>query len=165
MLGAMEPTGLDEASPRTVISPSRNDPLVHTLSESVGGPLGTHAAPGVVRSGWWTPELVLLILTIAAAIGGVLIKGYCRVNGWNSPSEFYATCYSDFPTLFTERGFADGALPLFSHGAPFEYPVITSLVAGFTALLVPGSGSSPSRASVVAYCWGLPGVSPSGEWV
>jgi uncharacterized membrane protein len=143
----MEPTGLDEASPRTVISPSRNDPLVHTLSESVGGPLGTHSAPGVVRSSWWTPELVLLILTTAAAIGGVLIKGYCRVNGWNSPSEFYATCYSDFPTLFTQRGFADGVLPLFSHGAPFEYPVITSLIAGFTALLVPGSGANPTRAA------------------
>lgn len=144
MLGAMEPTGSDARS-RTVISPSRNDPLVHTLSEAVGGPLGDHAAPGILRSGWWTPELVLLILTTIAAVGGVLIKGYCRVNGWSTPSQFYATCYSDFPTLFAERGFADHILPLFSQGQPFEYPVITSLIAGISALLVPGSGVTPAR--------------------
>ena len=144
----MEPTADDGGrAPRAVISPSRNDPLVHTLSEGVGGPLGSHVDSGSARSGFWTPELVLLMLTAAAAIGGVLIKGYCRVNGWSSPTEFYSTCYSDFPSLFKERGLADGILPLFSQGTLFEYPVITSLIAGLTALLVPGSGATDARAT------------------
>ncbi|MCH6468399.1 glycosyltransferase family 87 protein [Sinomonas terrae] len=144
----MEPTADDGGrAPRGVISPSRNDPLVHTLSEAVGGPIGNHAAPGLVRSGWWTAEVVLIILTVLAASGGVLIKGYCQAVGWNPPTEFYATCYSDLPTLFKERGLADGVLPLFSHSALFEYPVITSLIAGFTALLVPGVGATDARAT------------------
>ncbi|WP_136611465.1 glycosyltransferase family 87 protein [Sinomonas albida] len=144
----MEPTADDGGrGPRAVISPSRNDPLVHTLSEGLGGPLGSHAAPGSVRGVFWRPELILLILTVVAAIAGVLIKGYCRVNGWTSPSEFYATCYSDFPTLFKERGLADGVLPLFSHGTLFEYPVLTSLIAGLTALVIPGTGATEARAT------------------
>ncbi|NUP75758.1 MAG: DUF2029 domain-containing protein [Sinomonas sp.] len=144
----MESTADDGGrAPRAVISPSRNDPLVHTLSEALGGPLGAHAAPGVVRSGFWTPELVLLLLTAVAAILGVVIKGYCRVNGWNPPGEFYATCYSDFPSLFKERGFADGVVPLFSHGSLFEYPVLTSLIAAVTAFMVPGSGATDARAT------------------
>jgi uncharacterized membrane protein len=148
MLGAMEPTADDGGrAPRAVISPSRNDPLVHTLSEVVGGPVGNHAAPGLVRSGFWTAELVLIVLTVLAAIGGVLMKGYCQAVGWNAPTAFYATCYSDFPTLFKTRGLADGVLPLFSHTALFEYPVVTSLIAGFTALLVPGVGATDARAT------------------
>ncbi|MDQ4503935.1 glycosyltransferase 87 family protein [Sinomonas sp. ASV322] len=144
----MDPTADDDGrAPRAVMSPSRNDPLVHTLSEVVGGPVGSHAAPGIVRRGIWTPELMLLILTAAAAVAGVLIKGYCRANGWNSPAEFYATCYSDFPTLFKERGFADGILPLFTPGTRFEYPVVTSFIAAVTALVVPGHGASDARAT------------------
>ncbi|GAA2201436.1 glycosyltransferase family 87 protein [Sinomonas flava] len=139
----------DEKPPKpyAVISPTRNDPLLHTLSESIGGPLGDHAAPGLVKSGFWTPERVLIVLTAVAAIIGVVIKGYCRVNGWNTPTHFYATCYSDLPTLFKERGLAEGVLPFFTQDALFEYPVIMGLIAGATALLVPGSGVSDARAT------------------
>lgn len=144
----MQPSPDEKPDARqAVISPTRNDPLLHTLSEAIGGPLGDHAAPGVVRSGFWTPERVLVILTALAAVLGVVIKGYCRVNGWTTPQQFYAGCYSDLPVLFKERGFADGILPLFGQGAPFEYPVITSLLAGFTALAVPGIGVTEARAT------------------
>ncbi|GAB3267730.1 glycosyltransferase 87 family protein [Sinomonas notoginsengisoli] len=132
---------------QAVISPTRNDPFLHTMSEIVGGPLGDHAAPGLIRSGFWTPERVLVLFTAAAAILGVVIKGYCRVNGWITPQHFYAACYSDIPALFKERGFADGILPFFSQNAPFEYPVLTSLIAGLTALMVPGSGVTEARAT------------------
>jgi uncharacterized membrane protein len=130
---------------QAVISPTRNDPLLHTLSESIGGPLGDHAAPGLVRSGFWTAERVLILLTALAALAGVALKGYCRIYGWNSPQQFYSTCYSDFPSLFTERGLADGVMPFLSQGHPFEYPILTSLIAGITALAVPGSGASTAR--------------------
>jgi uncharacterized membrane protein len=133
--------------PHAVISPTRNDPLLRTLSESVGGPLGDHAAPGVVASGLWTPERVLIVLTTLAAVLGVVLKGYCRVNGWTTPQHFYATCYSDLPTLFGERGLAEGVLPFFTQDALFEYPVIMGLIAGATALLVPGEGVSQARST------------------
>ncbi|GAB4098966.1 glycosyltransferase family 87 protein [Sinomonas halotolerans] len=130
-----------------VISPTRNDPLLGTLSEAVGGPLGEHAAPGIVRSGFWTPERVLIVLTTLAAVLGVVLKGYCRVNGWTTPTHFYATCYSDLPTLFKERGLAEGVLPFFTPDALFEYPVVMGLIAGATALLVPGTVVSEARAT------------------
>ncbi|WP_369045973.1 glycosyltransferase family 87 protein [Sinomonas sp. P10A9] len=144
----MQPSPDEKPDARqAVISPTRNDPLLHTLSEAIGGPLGDHAAPGIVRSGFWTPERVLVILTALAAVLGVVIKGYCRVNGWTTPQHFYAACYSDLPVLFKERGFADGILPLLGQGAPFEYPVLTSLIAGLTALVVPGTGTTEARAT------------------
>lgn len=130
---------------QAVISPTRNDPLLHTLSESIGGPLGDHAAPGLVRSGFWTPERVLIVLTALAAVAGVALKGYCRTYGWSTPQQFYSTCYSDFPSLFSERGLADGIMPFLSQGHPFEYPVLTSLIAGITALFVPGTGAGAAR--------------------
>jgi uncharacterized membrane protein len=93
----------------------------------------------------FTVERVLILLTVLAALVGILLKGYCRVNGWESPTQFYATCYSDFPELFRNRGLADGTFPALGPGSQFEYPVLIALVAGVTAWLVPGSGASDER--------------------
>jgi uncharacterized membrane protein len=95
----------------------------------------------------FTVERVLILLTVVAALIGVLLKGYCRANGWESPSQFYATCYSDFPELFRNRGLAGKAFPIL--GSQFEYPVLVGLIAGLTAWLVPGTGISEGR--VLAY--------------
>jgi uncharacterized membrane protein len=94
-------------------------------------------------------ERVLILLTVLAALLGILLKSYCRANGWETPGQFYSTCYSDFPELFRNRGLGDGAFPFVTKGTFFEYPVLMGLIAGATALLVPGEGTSGDR--VLAY--------------
>jgi len=89
------------------------------------------------------------MLTVLAAVIGILLKSYCRSNGWETPGQFYATCYSDFPELFKNRGLGDGAFPFITQGTFFEYPVLMGFIAGATALLVPGEGVSATR--ILAY--------------
>lgn len=134
----------DGRRPRIVV-PSRSDTLLRNFTELVGGPLGARTDPGVVSPGIFTVERVLILLTALAALVGILLKGYCRVNGWETPTQFYATCYSDFPELFRNRGLASGIFPILGSGSQFEYPVLTALIAGVTAWLVPG-GDANARA-------------------
>ena len=133
-----------QKSARFVV-PSRSDSLLRNFTELIGGPLGRHSSPGKVSPAPFTVERVLIILTVLAALLAVLAKDYCRVNGWETPSQFYSTCYSDFPELFKNRGLGDGAFPFFTQGSLFEYPVLMGIIAGFTALLVPGKGVSSER--------------------
>ncbi|MDQ0799144.1 glycosyltransferase 87 family protein [Arthrobacter sp. SLBN-112] len=130
--------------PRIVV-PSRSDALLRNFTEVIGGPLGSRADPGVASPGIYTVERVLVVLTALAALVGILLKGYCRVNGWETPTQFYATCYSDFPELFRNRGMAQGVFPILGSGSQFEYPVLIGLIAGLTAWLVPG-GDANARA-------------------
>ncbi|WP_284976951.1 glycosyltransferase 87 family protein [Arthrobacter sp. efr-133-TYG-104] len=142
---------MQETKPRSqpqrarFVVPSRSDPLLRNFTELVGGPLGRHASPGRISPGLFRIELVLIILTVIAALVAVLTKDYCRVNGWHTPDQFYATCYSDFPELFRNRGLGDGVFPFFTQGGQFEYPVLMGIVAGVTALLVPGHGTGDER--------------------
>ncbi len=127
------------------VVPSRSDSLLRNFTELIGGPLGKHSSPGTVSSGPFTVERVLIMLTVIAAVLAVLAKDYCRVNGWQTPGQFYATCYSDFPELFKNRGLGDGVFPFFTQGSLFEYPVLMGIIAGITALLVPGQGVGNER--------------------
>ena len=149
-LEAMEDTQPPEHRGRLrLVVPSRSDVLLRNFTEVVGGPLGSRTAPGIVSPGIFTVERVLVLLTVLAALAGILLKGYCRANGWESPTQFYATCYSDFPELFRNRGLADGIFPIVGTGSQFEYPVLTALFAGVTAWLVPGTGTPDAR--ILAY--------------
>ncbi|MCR1161964.1 glycosyltransferase 87 family protein [Paenarthrobacter sp. UW852] len=128
-----------------VVVPSRSDSLLRNFTELIGGPLGRHSSPGEASSGPFTVERALILLTVLAALLAVLAKDYCRVNGWETPGQFYSTCYSDFPELFKNRGLGDGVIPLFTQGSQFEYPVLMGIIAGITALLVPGQGVNNDR--------------------
>jgi hypothetical protein len=127
------------------VVPSRSDSLLRNFTELVGGPLGKRASPGEVSARPFTVERVLIVLTVIAALLAVLAKDYCRVNGWETPGQFYATCYSDFPELFKNRGLGDGVFPFFTQGSLFEYPVLMGIIAGVTALMVPGQGEGSER--------------------
>ncbi|HAG60225.1 MAG TPA: hypothetical protein DCL83_13370, partial [Arthrobacter bacterium] len=144
-----------------LVVPSRSDLLLKNFTELIGGPMGARSAPGLVSPGVFSVERVLIILTVLAALAGIAIKGYCRTNGWETPSQFYSTCYSDFPDFFRNRGLGDGTFPLLSPGSLFEDPVLMGLIAGATAWLVPGVGVTDTRilgyfdvnATLVAAVW------------
>ncbi|WP_405474004.1 glycosyltransferase family 87 protein [Paenarthrobacter ilicis] len=143
------------------VVPSRSDSLLRNFTEVIGGPLGRRSSPGEISPGPFSVERVLILLTVLAAVLAVLAKDYCRVNGWETPGQFYSTCYSDFPELFKNRGLGDGIIPFFSQGSSFEYPALMGIIAGVTALLVPGQGVDNARilgyfdvnAALIAALW------------
>jgi uncharacterized membrane protein len=129
-----------------VVAPSREDPVVRAGSEVLGGPLGARARLGAAR--FWTPLAVLLLLTTAAMLLGVVAKQHCRAQGWSTPDQFFHLCYSDVPSLFGARGLATGTVPYVSDVPAeqmVEYPVLTGAVMWATALLTPGEGYTSER--------------------
>jgi uncharacterized membrane protein len=113
--------------------PSRDDPLVASLSEGVGGPVGRHAAVG---QSWWGPIRVALAVGCVVLGLGVLADAGCRADGWDRREDralWTGLCYSDVAFLYRERGgLADG---LVYRDAPFlEYPVLAGAVMQVSAL-------------------------------
>ncbi|HET6268715.1 MAG TPA: hypothetical protein VFE00_01405, partial [Arthrobacter sp.] len=67
-----------------LVIPSRSELLLRNFTELIGGPMGHRSAPGIVSPGFFTVERVLVLLTVLAALAGILVKNYCRSNGWDS---------------------------------------------------------------------------------
>jgi hypothetical protein len=128
-----------------LVVPSRSDLLLKNFTELIGGPMGARSAPGIVSPGVFTVERVLIILTVLAALGALAFKGYCRANGWQSPDQFYSTCYSDFPDFFRNRGLGEDPFVFLRQGNLFDYPVLLGFIAGATAWLLPGNGVTDGR--------------------
>jgi hypothetical protein len=144
-----------------LVVPSRSDLLLKNFTEVIGGPMGVRSAPGLVSPGVFTVERVLIILTVLAALVSLAAKGYCRTNGWQTPGQFYSTCYSDFPDFFRNRGLGENPFTFLSQGTLFEYPVLLGLIAGAVAWLIPGEGMTDARilgyfdvnATLIAAVW------------
>jgi hypothetical protein len=144
-----------------LVVPSRSDLLLKNFTELIGGPLGARSAPGIVSPGLFTVERVLIILTVLAALGALAVKGYCRANGWQSPDQFYSTCYSDLPDFLRNRGLGEDPFVFLSQGNLFDYPVLMGFIAGATAWLTPGNGVTDGRilryfdvnATLIAAVW------------
>ena len=147
-----------------IVVPSRNDPFLRRFTELIGGPLGRYTAPGIVSPGFFTVERVLILLTTLSALLAVLVKMPCRTGGWSTPDHFYQACYSDWPELFRTRGLGDGVFPFLSEGALFEYPVLLGLLAGATALMIPGQEDGATALRVLQY-FDLNAVLATGAWI
>ncbi len=111
------------------VHPTQDDPLVGSLSEVVGGPVGPHAG----RHRWWTPVRVLLALTALVLALGLVQKTSCYQDSWQNGDQRYThMCYSDLPYLYTGRGFAELSWPYDDDAqvrdryAVMEYPVLIS---------------------------------------
>ncbi len=90
------------------VHPTRDDAVVAAVSESVGGPMGEHAAP----HRFWSPVRVLLLLTALCFAVGMVQKAPCANSVWQNGAEnFNNMCYSDLPPLYYGRGLADGHWP------------------------------------------------------
>jgi uncharacterized membrane protein len=128
------------------VDPTIDDPVVATLSESVGGPVGTRAG----RHPWWTPVRVVLALTAICLALGMVQKNNCYQDTWQDGQARYAQmCYSDLPYLYTGRGFAELNWP-YSDDAQvraryevMEYPVGISYWAWGTAWVTHWLNGSP----------------------
>jgi uncharacterized membrane protein len=90
------------------VHPSRDDPLVRSLSEVAGGPLGDHAG----RHPWWTPLRVVLLLASVALALEMVSKAPCLDTAGEGGTSRYATlCWSDVSQAYVDRGLAELAWP------------------------------------------------------
>ena len=128
------------------VHPTRDDPVVASLSEGVGGPVGEHAG----RHPWWTPVRVMLALTALCFALGLVQKSSCYDESWLNGTERYAhMCYSDVPYLYTGRGFAELNWPYSDDEqvrmrySAMEYPAVTSYWAWGTAWVTHWVSGSP----------------------
>ncbi|MDR3662999.1 MAG: glycosyltransferase 87 family protein, partial [Mycobacterium sp.] len=100
--------------------PSRTDPLVAALSETVGGPVGRHALIG--RARFLTPFRVMLMIALVFLALGYTTKSPClvttgsgtadqRVANWQNQRAYYEFCYSDTVPLYTAELLNLGKFP------------------------------------------------------
>ncbi|UUZ61115.1 hypothetical protein [Nocardioides sp. B-3] len=94
---------------RDRVSPSREDAVVHSVSEAIGGPLGDHAG----RHPWWTPLRVVLLLAAVAMSLGIVAKAPCLdIAGETGNTGRYTNlCWSDASTAYVANGHAEGIWP------------------------------------------------------
>lgn len=113
-----------------MVLPSRDDSLVRSGSEGIGGVAGDRVRPAPRRV-----MAVLLVLTGLACALALLQKAPCRSDGWTDGGMYPQLCYSDIALLYSARGLADG-LPLYEPSAghdALEYPVLTGMVMAASA--------------------------------
>ncbi|HEX5861799.1 MAG TPA: glycosyltransferase 87 family protein [Nocardioides sp.] len=128
------------------VHPTRDDPVVTSLSESVGGPLGSRAG----HHPWWTPVRVVLALTALCFALGMVQKAPCFQDSWQDGSARYThMCYSDLPYLYTGRGLAElnwpysGDEQVRGRYDVMEYPVGIAYFAWATAWATHWANGSP----------------------
>lgn len=138
------PVGGPGDDPR--VHPTLDDPVVTTLSESLGGPVGEHAG----RHRWWTPVRVVLAMTALCFALGMVQKTSCYDDYWQDGDARYThMCYSDLPYLYTGRGFVELNWPYTDDQQVrdrydvMEYPVVISYYAWATAWVTHWWNGSP----------------------
>jgi uncharacterized membrane protein len=90
------------------VDPTRDDPLVRSVSEVVGGPAGDHAG----SHPWWSPlRVVLLLATLALSLGMVAKAPCLDVAGEGGTGRYAALCWSDVAQSYVDRGHAELAWP------------------------------------------------------
>ncbi|MEQ6900864.1 glycosyltransferase 87 family protein [Nocardioides sp. YIM 152588] len=150
----------------TQVYPSREDPVVRGLSESIGGPMGEHGT----RHRWWTPTRVLLLLTAVVFSLGLIQKAPCSVvEGQDQNWTYSHMCYTDLRPLYIPRGLAEHAWPYTDDAETrdryevMEYPVGISYWAWGTSWVAHWLNGSPDLAEryrlPVDELWGLPEMS------
>lgn len=94
---------------RDRVSPSREDAVVRSVSEAIGGPLGDHAG----RHPWWTPLRAVLLLAAIAMSLGIAAKAPCLdISGETGNTNRYTNlCWSDASTAYVANGYAEGVWP------------------------------------------------------
>ncbi|GAB3866958.1 glycosyltransferase family 87 protein [Dactylosporangium cerinum] len=116
--------------------PATSDRFVGGLSESIGGPLGSHAVR--TSSRFWTPARVVLLLICAMLSFSWMQKSPCRDGAWADMKQYKYFCYTDVLALYYAEGLNEGQVPYADHQV--EYPVLTGAFMGVLGLPVHSLG-------------------------
>ncbi|MGH3647497.1 MAG: glycosyltransferase family 87 protein [Micromonosporaceae bacterium] len=117
--------------------PADSDAVVRGLSESIGGPLGEHAA--TPRRTFWTPVRVVLAIAVLMFAAHWLQKSPCQDGAWTDLKQYSQFCYTDVLALYYGEGLSEGKVPYRDH--PVEYPVLTGYFMGALGLPVHALGA------------------------
>jgi len=83
------------------------------------------------------PVVVLIFLSVVAALVGVAKFSPCEQSLWATPDQYVHACYSDIATLYGERELNDDRWAYSSKTNAVEYPVLTGTVMWFFARVIP----------------------------
>ena len=78
----------------------------------------------------------VLALALLASLISFAKFSHCQGTTWATPDQYIHACYSDLPSLFSERGLDKNQWPYTSDTNAVEYPVLTGMVMFATAALV-----------------------------
>ena len=79
---------------------------------------------------------VAITLALFASLISFAKFSHCEGTTWATPDQYIHACYSDLPSLFSERGLDKNEWPYASDTNAVEYPVLTGMVMYATAALV-----------------------------
>src|SRR5215467_10741619 len=113
-------------------APSQHDGFVRGMSESIGGPLGRHAARP--RDRFWVVLRVVVALTALTLMLHWSQKVDCADGDWAKLKEYRHACYTDVVALYNSENLIKGKIPYVNQ--PVEYPVLTGLFMAATGLPV-----------------------------
>src|SRR5215468_910461 len=82
--------------------PSRADGFVRGLSETIGGPLGRHAARP--RNTFWVVFRIVVALSCLTLMLHWAQKSDCSNGEWIKLSQYRHACYTDVVALYNSEG-------------------------------------------------------------
>lgn len=135
-----------DPTPGAHVNPTRDDPVLTSLSEGIGGPMGERS-----RGGWLTPASIVVFLAALCFAAGMFQKTTCFDASWTNESRYSHMCYSDLPYLYTGRGMVEHVWPYPDDYDPevpgrfqvMEYPVGISYWAWGTSWVTHWLNGSP----------------------
>jgi len=131
-------TSTDRADGTAV--PSREDAVVASASQVIGGPLGRYAVS--VAKGWRYYAAVLAAASAVPVALGVVERAHCIDHGWSTPDQFWHACFSDLPATYKDAGLTAGVVAFLTggSGAPTAtQPPLTGFVMSLLASVVPSA--------------------------
>ncbi len=90
---------------------------------------------------WSAVTKLLLLLSLLAGVLSFVKFNHCVNTNWSTPDVDIHACYSDIPSLFTDRNLDTHQWAYSNGDKSVEYPVITGAIMWATTLLSPSSGN------------------------
>jgi hypothetical protein len=155
--GEVAPSGRAAGVPARAVAtlewPSAGDPIVRAATEVIGGPAGRRMGAGSRRFGPGGGLLwIIVVLTLLSAVTlgfGAVTKAHCRNQGWNTPDQFWHTCYSDIPVLYGSAGLggkdAPSLVEAVGEGGLGQPPLAAAAMWAMSKVTGGGTGKVPAR--------------------
>ncbi|CAB4819040.1 unannotated protein [freshwater metagenome] len=90
---------------------------------------------------WSSATKLLILLSLLAGVLSFVKFNHCVNTNWSTPDVDIHACYSDIPSLFTDRNLDTHQWSYSNGDKSVEYPVITGAIMWATTWLSPSSGN------------------------
>ncbi|CAB4668581.1 unannotated protein [freshwater metagenome] len=90
---------------------------------------------------WSSATKLLILLSLLAGVLSFAKFNHCVNTNWSTPDVDIHACYSDIPSLFTDRNLDTHQWSYSNGDKSVEYPVITGAIMWATTWLSPSSGN------------------------